>query len=81
MFKNVSFALVAAALLAGCSYGHQTLAISDNQRAVMEEDSRRIQNQERAERAERRAERREEMMDEAEAINRAYKDRKVYILH
>ena len=44
-------------------------------------NSRRVQNDERAERAERRRERREEMMDEADAINRAYGNRKVYILH
>ncbi len=47
----------------------------------MQADSRRVQNDERAERAERRRERREEMMDEADAINRAYGNRKVYILH
>ena len=79
--KNIGFALIAAALLAGCSYGHKTLAISDRQRAAMAEESRRVQDVERAERAERRAERRQEMMDEADAINRAYKDRKIYILH
>ena len=47
----------------------------------MEADSRAVQAAERAERHERRSERREEMMDEADAINRAYGDRKVYILH
>ena len=41
---------------------------------------RRVQDVERAERAERRAERREEMMDEADAIKRAYGDRKIYII-
>ncbi|WP_368492199.1 hypothetical protein [Neisseria sp.] len=46
----------------------------------MAEDSRRVQDVERAERAERRAERREEMMDEADAIRRAYGDRKIYII-
>ena len=47
----------------------------------MEADSRAVQAAERAERRERRGERREEMMDEADTINRAYGNRKVYILH
>ena len=60
---------------------HATLQPTPEQSAAMEADSRAVQAAERAERRERRAERREEMMDEADAINRAYGNRKVYILH
>ncbi len=78
--KTIFSTLLAAVLLSGCSYGHRTLAISPDQEAKMAADSRRVQDVERAERAERRAERREEMMDEADAIKRAYGDRKIYII-
>lgn len=47
----------------------------------MRADSQRVQRDERVERAERRRERREEMMDEADAIKRAYGNQKIYILH
>ena len=73
--------LVCAVLLSltGCvTYGGQRFIPSPEQEAAMQADSRRVQNDERAER---RRERREEMMDEADAINRAYGNRKVYILH
>ena len=76
--------LVCAVLLSltGCvTYGGQRFIPSPEQEAAMQADSRRVQNDERAERAERRRERREEMMDEADAINRAYSNKKVYILH
>ena len=75
--------LICAVLLSltGCvTYGSQRFIPSPEQEAAMQADSRRVQNDERAERAERRRERREEMMDEADAINRAYGNRKVYIL-
>ncbi|MDO4247889.1 MAG: hypothetical protein Q4C79_02825 [Neisseria sp.] len=78
--KTIVPALLAALLLSACSYGHRTLTVSPEQEARMAEDSRRVQDVERAERAERRAERREEMMDEADAIRRAYGDRKIYII-
>ena len=70
--------LVCAVLLSltGCvTYGGQRFIPSPEQEAAMQADSRRVQNDER------RRERREEMMDEADAINRAYGNRKVYILH
>ena len=79
--KSILTALLAASLLSACSYGHRTFVVSPEQEAKMAEDSRRVQDAERAERAERRAERREEMMDEADAIKRAYEGRTVYILH
>ena len=71
--------LVCAVLLSltGCvTYGGQRFIPSPEQEAAMQADSRRVQNDERAERAERRRERREEMMDEADAINRAYGNKK-----
>lgn len=82
MLKQTAFALLLAAGLSGCiSYGHQRLAISPGQEAALAADARRVQDAERAERAERRAERRQEMMDEADAVNRAYGNRKVYLIH
>ncbi|KJJ14424.1 MULTISPECIES: hypothetical protein [unclassified Neisseria] len=80
--KTILMSLLLSALT-GCSatYGDMRFSPSPEQEAAMQADSRRVQSDERAERAERRRERREEMMDEADAINRAYGDRKIYILH
>ena len=80
--KTVLMSLVLSALV-GCSptYGNMRFLPSPEQEATMRADSQRVQHDERVERAERRRERREEMMDEADAINRAYGDRKIYILH
>ncbi len=81
MLKNSLLLACMVSMLGGCiSYGHQSFVPSEEQKAQMSADSQRVQNTERAERAERRAERREEMMDEADAIKRAYGDRKIYIL-
>ncbi len=82
MLKHTLLSLVLAASLTGCvTYGTQHFNPTPEQSAAMEADSRAVQAAERAERRERRAERREEMMDEADAINRAYGNRKVYIVH
>ncbi|WP_373742248.1 hypothetical protein [Neisseria sp.] len=82
MLKQATLALLLAAGLSGCiSYGHQRVAISPEQEAAMADDSRRVQDAERAERAERRGERRQEMMDEADAIHRAYGNRNIYLVH
>ena len=75
MLKHTLLSLVLAASLTGCvTYGTQHFNPTPEQSAAMEADSRAVQAAERAER-------REEMMDEADAINRAYGNRKVYILH
>ncbi|WP_448979270.1 hypothetical protein [Neisseria sp.] len=82
MFKKTILMSLLISALAGCvTYGDQRFYPSQEQEAAMKANSRRVQDDERAERAERRRERREEMMDEADAIKRAYGDRKVYILH
>ena len=54
------------------AYGSRTFEVTPEQEYKMQQDSARIQAAERAERVERRAERREEMMNEADAIQRAY---------
>lgn len=82
MLKPILVALVLTVGMTGCvTYGNQRFVPTPEQTAAMEADSRRVQDTERAERAERRAERRQDMMDEADAIKRAYGDSKVYILH
>ena len=79
--KSILMSLLLAALTGCVTYGNQRFYPSQEQEAAMQADSRKVQDDERVERAERRRERREEMMDEADAIKRAYGDRKVYILH
>lgn len=74
--------LCAACCLVGCAgvnYAHRTIGPVDQ--AAMDADSAAVRKAERAERAERRKERREEMMDQADAINRAYGNRNVYVIH
>ncbi|MBY6283227.1 hypothetical protein K6120_03575 [Neisseria flava] len=80
--KTILMSLVLSALV-GCSptYGNMHFLPSPEQEATMRADSQRVQRDERVERAERRRERREEMMDEADAIKRAYGNQKIYILH
>ena len=81
MIKQTILISTVLLLLAGCAtYGGQRFTPSPEQEAAMRADSRRVQKAERAERAERRKERREEMMDEANAVRRAYGNRKVYII-
>lgn len=64
---------------AGRHYSYRTVESVDQ--AAMDADSARIRKAEREERAERRRERRQEMMDEAEAIRRANKNRRnIYII-
>ena len=75
MLKQAILFLSLAASMTGCvSYGHQRFVPTPEQSAQMEADSLRVQ------RAERRAEHREDMMNEADAINRARGDRNVYIM-
>ena len=83
MLKKPVLMSLLLSVLSGCSatYGNMRFSPTPEQEAAMNADSRRVQNDERIERAERRRERREEMMDEADAVNRAYGDRKIYILH
>ncbi|ASK27811.1 hypothetical protein BG910_08730 [Neisseria chenwenguii] len=80
MIKTAASVLTAVVLLSACTYADQRF-VSDQSPAEMRANSMAVQDAERAERAERRRERREEMMNEADAINRAYGNRKVYILH
>ena len=81
MLKQAILFLSLAASMTGCvSYGHQRFVPTPEQSAQMEADSLRVQRAERAERTERRRENREEMMDAAEAIDRATRNRKVYII-
>lgn len=55
--KKTGVVLLLAALLGGCSYGHQRFVLNDAQRAAMAEDSRRVQDDERAELAQHRRQR------------------------
>ena len=81
MLKQTAALLFLAAGMTGCvSYGHSSFAPTQGQAAQMEAESHRVQDTERVERAERRAEHREDMMNEADAINRARGDRNVYIM-
>ncbi|ROV56553.1 hypothetical protein [Neisseria chenwenguii] len=77
MIKTAASVLTAVVLLSACTYADQRF-VSDQSPAEMRANSMAVQD---AERAERRRERLEEMMNEADAINRAYGNRKVYILH
>ena len=81
MLKQAILFLSLAASMTGCvSYGHQRFVPTPEQSAQMEAESLRVQRAERAERTERRRENREDMMDAANAVRRAYGNRKVYIL-
>ena len=83
MLKKTVLMSLVLSVLVGCSptYGNMRFLPSPEQEATMRADSQRVQRDERVERAERRRERREEMMDEADAIKRAYGNQKIYILH
>lgn len=75
--KKINLLSVCAAvfLLSACtgvSYGHRAFNPSPAYEEKMAHDSARVKAAERAERAEYRRERREDMMDEADAIHRAY---------
>ena len=75
MKRSLLAVVLAAGLLSACtgvSYGHRAYAPTQSDEEIAA-NSARIQAAERAERKEARQERREEMMDEADAINRAYK--------
>lgn len=58
------------------TYGNRTFNPTPEQRAQMLADQDRVQRMERAERAERRQERKEEMMNRAEAYQKATKGKK-----
>ncbi|MDO4906377.1 hypothetical protein [Neisseria sp.] len=67
--KNVFFWAAAAVVLSACSYGSQRF--SSRSPETLRANAQAVHEAERAERAERRAERRKEMMDKADAVNRA----------
>lgn len=81
MLKTLSALLATVGLLSACSYGHRAFVPTPGQEVAMHADSQRVQDEERAERAERRREYREVIMDEAEAHRRAHQGKKIYILH
>lgn len=73
MYIRSVIGLCLACGLAGCAgvnYAHRTVGPVDQE--AMNEASARVRQAEREERAERRRERREELMDQADAIRRAY---------
>ena len=75
MLKQTAL-ILAAALSLGACVGSQPYV----SRLSPEELRHNAESVDRAERAERRRENREEMMDAAEAIDRATRNRKVYII-
>jgi hypothetical protein len=79
MHKNLAL-LALAILVTGCTY-NQKQFVPVKSTAEMREDSRRIQDAERAERKERRNEYGEILDMEAEAYRKANSGTNVYILH
>lgn len=78
---KTTVAILPMLLLMACtgnelSYGSRTFNPTPEQRAQMMADKQMVQQQERKERAERRAERKEEMMNQAEAYQKATKGKK-----
>ena len=78
MLKQTALSLAAALSLGAC-VGSQPY-VSRLSPEELRHNAESVDRAERAERAERRRENREEMMDAAEAIDRATRNRKVYII-
>lgn len=79
MCKKIFLICGTAMLLGACSFADQRF-ISDQSPETMRANAEAVKRAERAERAEARKERREEMMDQADAIHRAYRGRNHYYI-
>lgn len=81
MIRLLAVTALVSSLSACVGYGYQQAVLTPEQREQMAYDAQRVQDTERAERAERRAERHEERMSEAQAYRHATQGQNIYILH